>query len=127
MLTSFWLDEITDILRRVGIYAEPGYICGPETPYGRPIVYWFKRLEGGAAEVLYEERLARMVARAEEAYARMYEVYHGHHDCYDEATEALGKAILFAKLLGRNDRAAELEKRREHIRSVYRSQFSDLH
>jgi hypothetical protein len=126
MLTSFWLDEVTDILKKVGIYAEPGYISGPETPSGRPITYWFKRFERGAAEQLYEARLARMVAQAEEAYTRMYEVHRGHHSCYDEASEALGKAIRFAKLLGRDDKAAELEKRREHIRSVYRSQFSDL-
>ena len=71
------------------------------------------------------ERLAALVAFGEKAYDQMYEV----HDqtsaaaCYSDAKEAYYDAISLAQRLGLADEAEKLEKRLEHIKAVYRSQF----
>jgi hypothetical protein len=60
--------------------------------------------------------------RAEEAYAEMYEARRAKEP-YEDACFAFARAIEAAQRLGLNEEAARLERRVEHIRAVYNSQF----
>ena len=72
------------------------------------------------------ERLAFFEQRAEEAYARMYDVHSASDStaCYSDAKEALYSAIGIARELADATAVARLEARLEHIKAVFRSQFS---
>jgi hypothetical protein len=70
------------------------------------------------------EEMARFEAKAEEAYTAMYDAApHNVKDCYDDASLYLNRAILLAGKLGRQDEAARLKNRSEHIAAVYNHQF----
>jgi uncharacterized membrane protein len=77
-----------------------------------------------------EEQLARLEALkkfAEEAYDDMYEKAHSPSAAtayYSDAKEALHTAISIARELGLTEEVARLDARLEHIKSVFRSQFT---
>ncbi len=70
-----------------------------------------------------EARLALLKKNAEDAYDRMYDERRPQ-DCFRDAMELFGEAIDLARALGRSEEAATLEARRDHVRAVFRSQFS---
>jgi len=69
--------------------------------------------------------LAFHEAYAEWSYTMMYETASSTTASarYSDAKEAFSEAIRLANELGRHEDAARLEKRREHVQDVYRSQF----
>ena len=71
-------------------------------------------------------QLARLRDLAEKAYDDMYEEhsFSGAGACYSDAKEFFYDAIRLAEELGLAEEAAALTKRLEHIKAVYRSQFS---
>jgi hypothetical protein len=60
--------------------------------------------------------------RGEEAYSEMYEARRAKEP-YEDACFAFARAIEAAQRLGLDDEVARLNKRVEHIRAVYNSQF----
>ena len=60
--------------------------------------------------------------RAEAAYAEMYEARRAKEP-YEDACFAFARAIEAAQRLGLEDEVARLNRRAEHIRAVYNSQF----
>jgi len=81
---------------------------------------------------LREERLRKVAALAqckalaEKAYDAMYEA-HSARDatvCYSDAKEAFYDAIRLANELGDAGEVERLSKRLEHVKAVFRSQFS---
>jgi hypothetical protein len=66
--------------------------------------------------------VAKHVALAEEAYDRMYDARHPKDD-HDDAQLHFGRAIEAAQRLGLDDQVQRLTARREHVASVYNSQF----
>ena len=73
-----------------------------------------------------EERLRWHEAQAEEAYGRMYDAMSSTEAAarYSDAKEALYAAIGIAGRLGLPATKTRLEARLDHIKSVFRSQFS---
>jgi hypothetical protein len=85
--------------------------------------------EGNLNDTERETRLARLEAckaAGEKAYDDMYECSSptGASGCYSDAKEFFSDAIRLAEELGLADEAAALHERREHIKAVFRSQFS---
>jgi hypothetical protein len=70
--------------------------------------------------------LARSKQFAEQAYDDMYEAHSPSQarGLYSDAKEAFHDAIRLARELGLADEAAALSSRLDHIKAVYRSQFS---
>ena len=60
--------------------------------------------------------------RAEEAYAQMYEARRAKEP-YEDACFAFARAIEAAQRLGLTEEVARLQRKVEHIRAVYDSQF----
>jgi len=60
--------------------------------------------------------------RAEQAYAGMYEARRAKEP-YEDACFAFARAIEAARRLGLDEEVARLNRRVEHIRAVYNSQF----
>ena len=79
-----------------------------------------------------EERQAKLASLArckqfgEKAYDDMYEAHSssGARGCYSDAKEAFYDAIGLAEVLGLPEEADALRKRLEHIKAVFRSQFT---
>jgi len=69
------------------------------------------------------QKVARLERWGEEAYDRMYDARLPAGD-YSEAKENFHAAIALAGDLGLDDEVERLEKRLEHIKAVFRSQFS---
>ena len=72
------------------------------------------------------ERLAFFERQAEDAYSRMYDM-HTPSDaaaCYSDAKEALYSAIGLARELRDDAAVKRLEARLDHIKAVFRSQFT---
>lgn len=69
------------------------------------------------------QKLKQFERWGEEAYTRMYDAFRPSGD-YSEAKENFYMAIQLAQELGREDEVRRLEKRLEHIKDVFRSQFS---
>ena len=69
------------------------------------------------------EKLWQLERWGEEAYDRMYDTRSPSGE-YSEAKENFYMAIQLARELGRQDEVQRLEKRLEHIKSVFRSQFT---
>ncbi len=65
-------------------------------------------------------------ALGEKAYDQMYDAHSGSAAtaCYSDAKEAFYEAIRLADELELVQESAELSKRLEHIKAVFRSQFS---
>jgi hypothetical protein len=77
--------------------------------------------EAAALEMKNNEKLA------EAAYDAMYEASPSSaKDCFDDARGFLNKAIDMAKRAGLEDEMARLTARRDHIVSVYHSQFRGI-
>jgi len=72
------------------------------------------------------QALARCKEIGEKAYDDMYEAHSSSQAtaCYSDAKEAFYDAMRLARELSLSDEVAALEKRLEHIKSVFRSQFS---
>jgi hypothetical protein len=89
-------------------------------------------LAGGDAGSSGSERdrlLAQLAACeqfGEKAYDEMYEAHSesGAMACYSEAKESFRDAIQRAEELGMTEKAEQLRARLEHIKNVYRHQFS---
>lgn len=69
------------------------------------------------------QKLTRLEKWGEEAYDRMYDSRRPSGD-YSEAKENFHLAIQLAQELGRDDEVKRLEARLQHIKDVFRSQFS---
>ncbi|HEY1992737.1 MAG TPA: aldehyde dehydrogenase family protein [Gammaproteobacteria bacterium] len=69
------------------------------------------------------QKVARLEKWGEEAYDRMYDARSPSGD-YSEAKENFHAAIALANDLGLEGEAERLEQRLEHIKAVFRSQFS---
>jgi len=87
---------------------------------------WFKRSlpwEPPAGPMTDEERLAWLKSQGEKFYDMMYDSRNPGHE-YRETKEFFEEAVSLARRMGREAEAAELEKRFEHIKAVFRSQFN---
>ena len=76
-----------------------------------------------------EEKLDRMhqcIRSGEDAYDRLYEprTHSNPAGHYSEAKDSFGEAIALARQLGLDEQAQSLSQRLDHIKAVYRSQFS---
>jgi hypothetical protein len=69
------------------------------------------------------QKVSELERLGEEAYDRMYDSRHPSGD-YSEAKECFHMAIQQARELGREDEVQRLEARLQHIKDVFRSQFS---
>ncbi len=69
------------------------------------------------------ERLKALEALAEEAYSEMYDA-RSPTGCYSSAKEALRDAIALADRMGRQLDVERLQKRLQHIKDVFRHQFT---
>jgi hypothetical protein len=69
------------------------------------------------------DHLRKCKALGEKYYDQMYETRFGTSGLYADAKDAFHDAIAAANELGLKEEAAELEKRLDHIKAVYRSQF----
>ena len=71
-------------------------------------------------------QLANLKAMGEKAYDDMYEAHSpsGASICYSDAKECYYDAIGLARRLGMEDEVEGLTKRLEHIKAVFRSQFT---
>ena len=72
-----------------------------------------------------KEQLEHYIRLAEDAYSSAYDVPSGsgRSAAYSECKEFMAEAIRLARQLGLEDRAAELEKKLEHYKSVFRHQM----
>ena len=70
------------------------------------------------------DHLRKCKALGEKYYDQMYETRFGTSGLYADAKDALHDAIAVARQLGLKEEAEELDKRLDHIKAVYRSQFS---
>jgi len=71
-------------------------------------------------------RLNECIRRGEDAYKQLYDPHihanpAGH---YSEAKDSFGEAIGLARELGLDEQAQMLSDRLQHIKAVFRSQFS---
>lgn len=69
------------------------------------------------------DKVDRFVRQGENEYSEMYDS-RNPGACYASAKDSFHEAIRLCLKLGWKKRAADLEKRLEHIKSVFRSQFS---
>jgi hypothetical protein len=66
--------------------------------------------------------LPKFLARAEQCYTDMYDAS-TPKDHYEDACESMIRALRLARFLHLDDAADRIERRLEHIRAVYDSQF----
>jgi hypothetical protein len=71
-------------------------------------------------------QLGHLKAMGEKAYDDMYEAHSSSaaNACYSDAKERFNDAIGLANKIGLTDEAEALTKRLEHIKAVFRSQFT---
>lgn len=140
-----WLmDEQWASLMRAPYY--PDFLIAPETdfPHDYPQSFRAARLSGngviltalpvafspGEAPIERSERdlklnsLRKCKALGEKYYDQMYETRFGVTGLYSNAKDAFSDAISLAGELGLNEEAEKLEARLDHIKNVFRSQFS---
>jgi hypothetical protein len=87
---------------------------------GSPLEVAFHRSE----DELKRNRLRQLMALGEKYYDQMYKSGRGANRCYSNAKDALYDAIGLANELGMKEEAEALSKRLDHIKAVFRSQFS---
>jgi hypothetical protein len=70
--------------------------------------------------------LANCKSEAEKAYDDMYEAhsFRDANDCYRDSKDSFYAAIGHAEELGLPEEAEALRKRLEHVKAVFRSQFT---
>jgi hypothetical protein len=68
--------------------------------------------------------LRKCKSLGEKYYDQLYETHLGATGLYANAKDAFYDAISIAKRLGLKDEAEALERRLQHIKGVFRSQFS---
>jgi hypothetical protein len=73
---------------------------------------------------LDRDRLRQLKALGEKYYDQMYESRRGATGCYSNAKDAFISAIGLANELGLKDEAEALSNRLDHIKAVFRSQFT---
>ncbi|MGZ4877044.1 MAG: hypothetical protein ACXVIO_02610 [Candidatus Angelobacter sp.] len=139
-----WLqDEDWQSLLRAPLY--PDFFMLPETelPEGPPdfrgigltekrAVWTTLPMKGSPMEIAFHRseaelnrnRLRQLKALGEKYYDQMYESSRSANRCYSNAKDAFYDAIGLANELGMKEEAEALSKRLEHIKAVYRSQFS---
>jgi hypothetical protein len=139
-----WLqDEDWQSLMRPPLY--PDFFMLPETelPEGLPgfreirlmesrAVWTSLPMKGSPLEVpvqrtdeeLARNRLRQLNALGEKYYDQMYESGQGARHCYSNAKDAFYDAISLANKLGMKEEADQLSKRLDHIKAVFRSQFT---
>jgi hypothetical protein len=73
-----------------------------------------------------EDQLKFFIQQAEEAYGRIYDAYSGSDRAaaYNDCKESMADAIGLARTLGLTEKVAELEKKLEHYKAVFRSQMN---
>jgi hypothetical protein len=76
-----------------------------------------------------EDRLHRLdecIRQGEDAYDQLYDPRTHNHPAghYSEAKDSFGEAIALARELGLDEQAQTLSDRLNHIKAVFRSQFS---
>jgi len=89
-------------------------------------------LDAGLENMTDEERKSKLhslescTQGAEKAYDDMYEThsFRDANDCYRDAKDYFHAAIGHAEDLGLKEEAEALRKRLEHVKAVYRSQFT---
>ena len=75
----------------------------------------------------WQSQLTNCERIAEQAYDDMYEKAHSPSAAtgyYSDAKEAFSDAILAARELGLDKEVKRLEERLEHVKKVFRSQFT---
>jgi len=73
------------------------------------------------------KEMARLEARAEEAYGAMYQASPTQvKDLYDDARQLLNRALILAQRLGLDKDAVRLAARGAHIDDVYNHQFRHI-
>lgn len=87
---------------------------------GSPLEVGFHRTD----EELNRNRLRQLTALGEKYYDQMYESGQGARHCYSSAKDAFYDAISLANELGMKEEAEVLSKRLDHIKAVFRSQFT---
>jgi hypothetical protein len=87
---------------------------------GSPLEVGFHRSD----EELNRNRLRQLTALGEKYYDQMYESGQGARHCYSNAKDAFYDAISLANELGMKEDADRLSKRLDHIKAVFRSQFT---
>jgi hypothetical protein len=139
-----WLeDEDWQSLMRPPLY--PDFFMLPETelPEGLPgfrgirlienrTVWTALPMKGSPLEVAFHrsdrelnlDRLRKLKALGEKYYDQMYESGRGANRCYSSSKDAFYDAIALANELGMKEEEEVLSKRLEHIKAVFRSQFS---
>lgn len=131
-------DKLEDLFLKKGITVYPCLSCG------RLLVEWSRKgsltvyLPEGIQDISQgpgedpesqesdpppDPRLQELEAIAEAAYDKMYDSF-PPTGCYSDAKEALYSAIELAERLGRKNDAERLRKRLQHIKDVFRHQFS---
>jgi hypothetical protein len=73
---------------------------------------------------LNRDRLRQLKALGEKYYDQMYESRRGATGCYSSAKDAFISAIGLANELGLKEEAEALSNRLDHIKAVFRSQFT---
>ena len=87
---------------------------------GSPLEISFHRTD----DELNRGRLRQLTALGEKYYDQMYESGQGARHCYSNAKDAFYDAISLANELGMKEEAEALSKRLDHIKAVFRSQFT---
>lgn len=72
------------------------------------------------------DRLNECIRWGEDAYDQLYDprTHNSPAGHYSEAKDSFGEAIGLARALGLDEQAQTLSERLEHIKAVFRSQFS---
>jgi hypothetical protein len=72
------------------------------------------------------DRMHQCIRSGEDAYDQLYEprTHSNPAGHYNEAKDMFGEAIALAQELGLDEQAQSLSQRLDHIKAVYRSQFS---
>ncbi|HKD80316.1 MAG TPA: hypothetical protein VKH81_11530 [Candidatus Angelobacter sp.] len=138
------MDEDWRSLLRAPLYPDLFLLPEAELPKDRPEEFRVIKLTGDRAMLtvlpvkaapsdenrersereLKIDRLRKWKAMGEKYYDQMYETHGGHTGLYSDTKEAFYDAIALANELGMKEEADQLSKRLDHIKAVFRSQFS---